>query len=161
MFTTRLNDCEVVVATNHKRSPRRKRDDPVSKEHIMTAILPTTALSSDLFIGGQWKQGAAGSLENVDPGNGETIGVVTLAHQADVQAALDAAAAAFCSWSERIPAQRGAILKRAAAILQDRFDEASVILLRETGKTMADARGEILRAIDTLAWNGEQAGRIA
>jgi succinate-semialdehyde dehydrogenase/glutarate-semialdehyde dehydrogenase len=127
----------------------------------MTAILHTAALSSDLFIGGQWKQGTAGSLENVDPGNGETIGVVTLAHQADVQAALDAAAGAFCSWSELIPAQRGAILKRAAAILQDRFDEASVILLRETGKTMADARGEILRAIDTLAWNGEQAGRVA
>ena len=126
----------------------------------MSANPQTTTLGSDLFIGGQWKQGAAGSLENIDPGNGETIGAVTLANQADVQAALDAAADAFLSWSAIIPAQRGAILKRAAAVLQGRFDEASATLLRETGKTLADARGEILRAIDTLAWNGEQAGRI-
>ena len=47
-----------------------------------------TTLGSDLFIAGQWKPGDAGSLENIDPGNGETIGAVTLANQADVQAAL-------------------------------------------------------------------------
>lgn len=126
----------------------------------MSANPKTTMLGSDLFIGGQWKRGAAGSLENIDPGNGETIGAVTLANQADVQAALDAAADAFLSWSAIIPCQRGAILKRAATVLQSRFDEASATLLLETGKTLADARGEILRAIETLAWNGEQAGRI-
>ncbi|HET8842035.1 MAG TPA: aldehyde dehydrogenase family protein, partial [Ktedonobacteraceae bacterium] len=127
----------------------------------MSANPQTTTLGSDLFIGGQWRRGAAGSLENIDPGNGETLGLVTLADQADVQAALDAAADAFPSWSALIPAQRGVLLKRAVAILQRRFDEASTTLLLETGKTLADARGEILRAIDTLAWNGEQAGRIA
>jgi hypothetical protein len=37
----------------------------------------TTTLGSDLFIGGQWKQGAAGSLENIDPGNRETIDACT------------------------------------------------------------------------------------
>lgn len=119
-----------------------------------------TTLGSDLFIGGQWKPGNAGYLENIDPGNGETIGAVTLANQADVQAALEAAADAFPSWSATISCQRGAILKRAAVVLQSRLDEASAILLLETGKTLADARGEIFRAIETLAWNGEQAGRI-
>jgi len=32
--------------------------------------------------------------------------------------------------------------------------------MTEAGKTFAEARGEIGRAIDTLQWNGEQAGRI-
>lgn len=126
----------------------------------MSVSTQSPTLGSDLLIGGQWRPGAAGSLENIDPGNGETIGAVTLADQADVQAALQAAADAFPAWSATVAAQRGAILKRAAAALQRRFDDASLTLLRETGKTLADARGEILRAIDTLAWNGEQAGRL-
>jgi succinate-semialdehyde dehydrogenase / glutarate-semialdehyde dehydrogenase len=117
-------------------------------------------LGSDLFINGQWRPGAGGSISNIDPGSGDVIGAVTLATPADTKAALDAAAAAFPAWSALVPAQRGALLKRAAAILQRRFDEASTALLCETGKTTADARGEMQRAIDTLAWNGEQAGRI-
>ena len=41
----------------------------------MSADPQTTRLGSDLFIGGQCKRGAAGSLENIDPGNGETLRV--------------------------------------------------------------------------------------
>ena len=42
----------------------------------------------------------------------------------------------------------------------DRAEEAAATILLETGKTEADARGEIDRAVETLRWNGEQAGRV-
>jgi hypothetical protein len=116
----------------------------------MSAKTQTTTLGSDLFIDGQWKQGAAGSLENIDAGNGETIGAVTLANQADVQAALDAAAAAFLSWSAIIPAQRGALLKRAAALLQGRFIARELIRIDTTNYSTGNAVGE-QKAADYVA----------
>jgi succinate-semialdehyde dehydrogenase/glutarate-semialdehyde dehydrogenase len=117
-------------------------------------------MNSDLFIGGQWVAGRAGVLDNVDPGNATTIGTVTLAAPEQVAAALDAAQSAFGGWSRMAASARGEILKGAAQRLRERAEEATAALLLETGKTQADARGEIQRAIDTLQWNGEQAGRI-
>ncbi|MFJ9365756.1 aldehyde dehydrogenase family protein [Nocardia sp. NPDC101769] len=116
-------------------------------------------MSADLFIGGSWIKGNGGSRPNVDPGNGSTVGTVTTADAEQVKNAVDAASAAFPSWSSTIPSKRGSILKEAARLLAAR-SEASAVLLVETGKTQADARGEIQRAIDTLLWNGEQAGRV-
>lgn len=120
----------------------------------------TPRMSANLFIDGRWVEGGAGVLDNVDPGNGSTVGTVTLAAPEQVAAALDAAQAAFPAWSSMPAAARGEILKRAAQILRERIDEASATILLETGKTRADARGEIQRSIDTLLWNGEQAGRV-
>jgi succinate-semialdehyde dehydrogenase/glutarate-semialdehyde dehydrogenase len=122
----------------------------------MTSYLKTV----DLFIHGRWVAGSAGALDNVDPGNGRTVGAVTLASPEQVAAALDAAQSAFPEWSTMTASARGEVLKRAAQILRERIDEASDTILLETGKTRADARGEIQRSIDTLQWNGEQAGRI-
>src|SRR5262249_36442168 len=64
------------------------------------------------------------------------------------------------SWSATLPAARGDILKRAANLLAERLEQAAATILLETGKTEADARGEIGRAVETLRWNGEQAGRV-
>ncbi|MFF4822343.1 NAD-dependent succinate-semialdehyde dehydrogenase [Streptomyces sp. NPDC001312] len=117
-------------------------------------------MDTRLFIDGKHRDGGAGSQPIVDPGNGQEIGKVELADPSDVQDALDAATGAFPAWSRTLPAQRGAILKRAAALLLERADHAAAILMTEAGKTRAEARGEIGRAIETLTWNGEQAGRI-
>jgi len=117
-------------------------------------------MDADLFIGGEWVIGEAGTQDNVDPGNGQTVGRVSLASPAQVDAALQSASAAFPAWKAKTAIERGAILVRASQLLRERMDEAAATILLETGKTQADARGEIQRAIDTLAWNGEQAGRL-
>lgn len=120
----------------------------------------TVDVDTRLFIGGEHRPGGAGQLPVVDPGNGKQIGTVELADHADVQDALDAASRAFPGWSTTLPSQRGAVLKRAAALLLERADHAAEVLMTEAGKTRAEARGEIGRAVETLTWNGEQAGRI-
>ncbi|MFK0003034.1 NAD-dependent succinate-semialdehyde dehydrogenase [Paenarthrobacter sp. NPDC090520] len=117
-------------------------------------------MSADLFINGAWVTGEAGILDNVDPGTGSIVGQVSLASAHQVAEAIAAADAAFASWSRTLPSARGDIIKRASQILSDRIDEAAATILLETGKTQADARGEIQRSIDTLRWNGEAAGRI-
>ena len=53
------------------------------------------------------------------------------------------------------------MLKRAAALLAERTRrDRGARSSREGGKTEAEARGELGRAVETLAWNGEEAGRI-
>ncbi|CCH79149.1 Succinate-semialdehyde dehydrogenase [Nostocoides japonicum T1-X7] len=117
-------------------------------------------LDADLLINGVWVEGKAGHLDNVDPGTGQQIGHVSLATGDQVNEAITAAESAFASWSTLLPTRRGDILKRAADLLAERAEEAVATILLETGKTEADARGEIGRSVDTLRWNGEQAGRI-
>src|SRR3954468_19495265 len=100
-------------------------------------------MSADLFVNGSWTTGRAGRLDNVDPGNGRTIGAVSLASADQVAEAIKAAEVAFAAWSARPAIGRGDILRRAARLLTDRAEEAAATILLETGKTEADARGEI------------------
>jgi succinate-semialdehyde dehydrogenase/glutarate-semialdehyde dehydrogenase len=117
-------------------------------------------MSADLFINGSWTAGKAGTLDNVDPGNGQVVGAVALAGADQVAEAIAAAESAFPLWSGLAAGVRGDMLRRAAGLLVDRGEEAVATILLETGKTEADARGEIGRAAETLRWNGEQAGRM-
>jgi len=114
----------------------------------------------NLFINGRWQAGRAGVQDNIDPANGQTLGQVSLADATQVQAALDAAHTAFAAWRATTPGARGDILTRAAQLLQDRSEALTRALLMETGKTQADAAGEVARAIATLTWNGAQAARV-
>src|SRR5688500_17715345 len=126
----------------------------------MSVDIRLARMDAGLFVDGVWVNGRAGVLDNVDPGTGVPVGQVSLASQEQVEQALRAAEAAFPAWSATPPAARGMILRRAADLLAERVDEATATILLETGKTAADARGEIGRAVDTLRWNGEQAGRV-
>jgi succinate-semialdehyde dehydrogenase/glutarate-semialdehyde dehydrogenase len=113
-----------------------------------------------LFIDGSWREGSGGRLDIVDPSSGTTAGQVTLAAAADVHDAVAAADRAFSGWSAVPADERGAVLKRAAALVRERADAIAATLSVEGGKTDAEARGEVGRAVETLAWNGEEAGRI-
>ncbi|MEV6285226.1 aldehyde dehydrogenase family protein [Kribbella sp. NPDC051770] len=126
----------------------------------MSVDVAAARMSADLYVGGAWVAGEAGALENVDPGNGWVVGSVSLASAEQVERAVVAASDAFPAWSASAASERGGILRRAADLLADRTEEAVATILLETGKTEADARGEIGRAVETLRWNGEQAGRV-
>src|SRR5262245_51683996 len=126
----------------------------------MSVDVRLARMDAGLFVDGVWVEGKAGVLDNVDPGTGVPVGRVSLASSEQVEEALRAAEAAFPAWSATLPAARGMILRRAADLLTERTEEAVATILLETGKTEADARGEIGRAVDTLRWNGEQAGRL-
>lgn len=116
--------------------------------------------SVGLFIDGRWRDGAT-IVPNLDPAIGAAIGGVQMASPDDVEDAIAAAAQAQGPWWDQTAAARGAILRRAATILLDRIDEVSEALMLESGKTQAEAVGEIRRAIETLRWNGEEATRLS
>jgi succinate-semialdehyde dehydrogenase/glutarate-semialdehyde dehydrogenase len=126
----------------------------------MSVDVSTARMDANLFIDGTWVRGDDGTVTNIDPGTGETVGSVSMASETQVEAAIEAASRAFPAWSTLAAAERGEVLKRAASIIETRREEAVATILLETGKTEPDARGEIQRTIDTLRWNGEQAPRV-
>jgi succinate-semialdehyde dehydrogenase/glutarate-semialdehyde dehydrogenase len=113
----------------------------------------------ELFIGGERRSGA-GRAPVIDPATEAPMGEVSLAGPADLDAAIEAAVAARESWGATPAGERGAILVKAAAVLKSRIPETARLLALELGKTLPESTGEVTRGVETLAWNGEEAGRI-
>ena len=118
-------------------------------------------MRNELFIGGEWTSGSGTSrIEVIDPATEEVITDVASGVQADAIAACDAAAAAQVEWAKVAPRERSEILRASWQILVDHIDELAELIVREHGKPMADARGEITYAAEFFRWNAEEAVRI-
>jgi succinate-semialdehyde dehydrogenase/glutarate-semialdehyde dehydrogenase len=114
-----------------------------------------------LYINGEWREAASGkTMEVTNPATGEVVATVAKGGADDAQAAIDAAQAAFASWSRLTAKERSAYLRKTADILRSRTEEIAKLITREMGKPLAEARGEIGLAIDYLDWYAEEAKRI-
>ena len=114
-----------------------------------------------LYIGGDWRQGSAGTTLPVeDPATGEILCEVADATPGDAVAALDAAVAAQPSWARSSPRQRADILGRAYQEMCARVDELALILTLEGGKPLPESRGEIAYAAEYLRLFAGEALRL-
>lgn len=82
----------------------------------------------------------------------DVLGEVRQFTAADVEPAVARAKAAFEKWRDVPAPERGRVLGRAAAMTRARADELARLLTREEGKTLADARGEIIRGAVLFEW---------
>jgi len=69
---------------------------------------------------------------------------------ADVSAAFGRARAGFHGWREAGPLDRAAVLARCAGLIRAQAEEGAVTLVRENGKTLAEARVEVTKTADFL-----------
>lgn len=79
----------------------------------------------------------------VDPATGEQIKAYPTATDAEIASAVAGNAAAHAAWSTRSIADRAAIVKRIGELHTERAQELGAIIVREMGKPLADAVGEI------------------
>lgn len=89
-----------------------------------------------LLIGGEWVDGSDGTYPIVNPATEQVVGHAPNASVADAEAAAEAAAAAFPAWSRTSPAERAALLEKAAALLDQRYAELVPLVQAETGATL-------------------------
>jgi malonate-semialdehyde dehydrogenase (acetylating)/methylmalonate-semialdehyde dehydrogenase len=75
---------------------------------------------------------------------------VPLASDAEVDAAVGAAAAAFPGWSSQPPLRRARVLFRFREIFERRLDEIAAAITNEHGKVLSDARGEATRGLEVV-----------
>src|SRR5450830_1750319 len=94
------------------------------------------------------QSGRYGDVYN--PALGEPVARVALGTVEDVDAAVQAAAAAFPSWSATPPLTRARVLFRYLQLCQQHTDDFAAMLTREHGKTFADAQGEVARGIEMV-----------
>ena len=113
-----------------------------------------------LYIAGEWRDGARGTLSVEDPATGESLCDVADASVDDAKAALDAAVAAGPEWSQHPPRERGEILRRGFELIGQRTDELALLMTLEMGKPLAESKAEITYGSEFLRWFSEEAVRI-
>ncbi|MBN9153477.1 MAG: NAD-dependent succinate-semialdehyde dehydrogenase [Microbacterium sp.] len=114
-----------------------------------------------LFIAGEWVDAEGGRTFDVhDPATNAVIRTIADASPADGIRALDAAVAVQDEWAATAPRVRSDILRRAWELLQERKEDAALLMTLEMGKPLAEARGEVAYGGEFLRWFSEEAVRI-
>ena len=117
------------------------------------------SVATGLFIGGQWRA-AKNAIEVFNPSNGQLLTSVADGDESDAGAAVDAAALAGLGWAATAPRQRAEILRKCHELMVAQQDWLAALISLENGKTLADAKAEILYAAEFFRWYSEEAVRV-
>ncbi len=113
------------------------------------------------FINGEWCRGSGNeSVQVTDPGNGTVLGEIPAATASDTQQALNCAAKAFTSWKQTHAWQRADLLQAVAREMEAATQQAAVVISKESGKPLAQAKREWELSVDQFIWYAEEARRI-
>lgn len=112
------------------------------------------------YINGVWCDAAnRKSWQVINPATEQSIIEVPFGDDQDCYTAINAADAAFRSWSRMNPFERGAILKKASAIMHERLNEYAKVTVLESGKPLLEAIGEWRVAANFFEWYAEEGKR--
>ncbi|WP_137132469.1 CoA-acylating methylmalonate-semialdehyde dehydrogenase [Rhizobium sp. FY34] len=101
------------------------------------------------FIGGKHVAGTSGRKQPIyNPATGEVQGEVSLASAEELNAAVENAKAAQAKWAATNPQRRARVFMKFVALLNDNMDSLAETLSREHGKTIEDAKGDIVRGLE-------------
>ena len=120
----------------------------------------TLAMLSETMAGeGPWDAGVVGTPRAVlNPADHrDRVGTVHEVSVDQARAAARAAQAAAPGWAATTPAERAAMLDRAADAMQARMPQLLALIVREAGKSLPNAIAEVREAIDFLRYYAEQA----
>jgi malonate-semialdehyde dehydrogenase (acetylating) / methylmalonate-semialdehyde dehydrogenase len=103
------------------------------------------------YYGGRWNGSRSANFADIlNPATGETLARSPLAGEDDVHAAVAAAAQAYPEWRRTPPEDRIQYLFKLKQILEERIEELVQICTQENGKTVAESRAELRRAIENV-----------
>nr|WP_106752010.1 CoA-acylating methylmalonate-semialdehyde dehydrogenase [Pannonibacter carbonis] len=101
------------------------------------------------FIGGKHVEGTSGRFADVyNPATGEVQAQVALATKAEMRAAVENAASAQPAWAAQNPQKRARVLMKFVDLLHRDMDKLAEALSREHGKTIPDAKGDVIRGLE-------------
>ncbi len=103
------------------------------------------------YFGGKWcRSHGSEYLDVVNPATWEALARVPAGVKEDVDAAVQAAVAAFPQWRRTPPEDRIQYLFKLKQLLEDHLEDIAKIVTAENGKTLAESRGELRRAIENV-----------
>ncbi len=103
------------------------------------------------YINGKWIESkSAKYLDVLNPANGNILSIVPAGSAEDITLAAEAASKAWPSWRNTPAAQRIQYLFRMKQLMEEYSGEIAEICTRECGKTLAESKAEIIRAIENI-----------
>lgn len=127
--------------------------------------MPTATAIDQLcknFINGEWIESKSTRIfERRNPANNdEVVARIPLSTREEMKRAIAAAKAAFPAWRDTPAPARGKILFKVVRIMEDQKEALARLLVREEGKALKDALGEVQRAINIAEFMAGEARRI-
>src|SRR4051794_13156640 len=119
------------------------------------------AVPTGVFVGGEWRESGSGATLTVeDPATQQPLLDVADATPDDAVAALDACGGAQEEWAATPPRERGEVLRRAFALMNERADDLALLMTLEMGKPLAEAKAEVTYGAEFSRWFSGEAVRI-
>jgi malonate-semialdehyde dehydrogenase (acetylating)/methylmalonate-semialdehyde dehydrogenase len=103
------------------------------------------------FVNGQVLEGASGRFGDVfNPNTGEVQARVALATDAELDAAVQAAAKAQIGWAATNPQRRARVMFEFKRLIERDMNALAELLSSEHGKVIADSKGDIQRGLEVI-----------
>ena len=115
------------------------------------------------LIGGNWVESANGAtFDDTNPAiKTDALGNFPRSDHRDIDRAVEAARTGFPAWSRCPSIRRAEILYKAAHIIEERREDLSSVIVRETGKVLAEAQMEVRDGVATLRAIAGDGSRLA
>jgi 1-pyrroline-5-carboxylate dehydrogenase len=160
MTTTATTTPNIAPFTNERVKDFKDPADRAAMEKALAAVRARFGRTYPLVIGGR-KIETEKRIRSINPANPqEVIGSTSSASKQQALDAIEAAAAAFETWSRRSLTERAAYLFEAAELLRERRYEYDALLVYEVGKSWSEADGDICESIDFLEFYAREALRL-
>ncbi len=119
-------------------------------------------LKTEAFVAGRWLAASetGATVAVTDPASGEVLAALPDCGVAETRTAIEAARDAWPAWRALPAKERAAILKRWRDLMMAAQDDLALIMTREQGKPLTEARGEIAYAASFLEWFAEEGKRV-
>jgi succinate-semialdehyde dehydrogenase/glutarate-semialdehyde dehydrogenase len=134
--------------------------DSVPNPNIDATSAVLAKIPTGLLIGSEFVKGSNGTFDVTDPANGEILIKVANAGIPDLEKALALAVTAQEKWAKTAPRIRGEVLRKTFELMIEQTDELALIMSLENGKTLVDAKAEVIYAAEFFRWFSEEAVRI-
>ncbi|QYJ15025.1 Succinate-semialdehyde dehydrogenase [NADP(+)] GabD [Rubrobacter xylanophilus DSM 9941] len=116
---------------------------------------------AQLLVGGERVSAkGGGEMPVVNPATEEVIDTVPKGTAEDAEAAVAAAKGALAEWSGKDPDERAAIMRAGIAAVKERGREIAELLVREQGKPLSEAMGELHHFIHGMDFYADLASKI-
>jgi succinate-semialdehyde dehydrogenase/glutarate-semialdehyde dehydrogenase len=116
-------------------------------------------LKTDALIGGDWLAGNS-RFDVTDPATGLKLADVANLGPVDCHNAIVAADKAWGPWRSKTAKERGAVMMKWFALINQHADDLARIMTAEQGKPLAEARGEVGYGASFIEWFAEEAKRV-
>src|SRR5579872_4044087 len=117
----------------------------------MSSAVTTQVTDLQNYINGAWRRPSSSEFfEVTNPATAELLARTPMSTSADVDAAVQAAAAAFPAWRRTPPGERVQYLFKLKNLLEEHLEELSRLITLENGKTFGEAKAELRRGIENV-----------